>query len=169
MAKSPRTHCVCVADGNPHALCWGATGFQENDIWAHLIPLRGEAVEAIAFDGCIATDQNTLRCDGLMVLRRPGQAHLLLVELKNTRNAEHGFQKLIHTAHHRSDYQAIHAHEKRQAPGPLKEQAFLITTKEIPLLKRAKAERHANGLKITVIHVQRGTGGVPNLRDHLIS
>lgn len=123
MASSPHAHCVCVADGNPHDLCWGATG----------------------------------------------QAHLLLVELKNTRNAEHGFQQLIHTAHHRSDYQAIHAHEERQAPGPLKEQAFLITTKEIPLLKRAKAERHANGLKITVIHVQRGTGGVPNLRDHLIS
>ena len=74
---------------------------------------------AIAFDGCIATDQNTLRCDGLMVLRRPGQAHLLLVELKNTRNAEHGFQQLIHTAHDRSDYQAIHAHEERQAPGSL--------------------------------------------------
>ena len=27
----------------------------------------------------------------------------------------------------------------------------------------------ANGLKITVIHVQRGTGAVPNLRDHLTS
>lgn len=169
MATSPHAHCVCVSDGNPHGLCRGATAFRENDIQAHLIPLRGEAVEAIAFDGCIATDQNMLRCDGLMVLRRPGQAHLLLVELKNTRNAEHGFQQLIHTAHHRSDYQSIHTHEERQAPGPLKEQAFLITTKEIPLLKRAKAERQANGLKITVIHVQRGTDNVPNLRDHIAS
>ena len=44
-----------------------------------------------------------------------------------------------------------------------------MTTKEIPPLQRARAERQANGLKITVIHVQRGTGDVPNLRDHLIS
>lgn len=169
MATSPHAICVCVADGNSHELCWGANGFEENDIRAHLMPLRAVAIEAIAFDGCFVYDQNKLRCDGLMLLRRPSQAHLLLVELKNTRNAEHGFQQLIHTAHHRSDYQAIHAHEERQAPGPLKEQAFLVTTKEIPLVQRARAERQANGLKITVIHVQRGTGAVPNLRDHLTS
>jgi hypothetical protein len=169
MAKSPGTHCVCVADGNPHALCWGANWFEEDDIRAHLIPLRGEAVEAIAFDGCIATDQNMLRCDGLMVLNRPGQAHLLLVELQNTRNAEHGFQQLIHTAHHRADYQAIHAYQKHQAPGPRKKQSFVITTKAIPPLKRARVERQANGLQITVNHVQCGTGNFANPHDHLIS
>ncbi len=167
IASSPQAHCVCVADGNPHALCWGTNGFQENEIRAHLIPLRDEAVEAIAFDGCIATAVSELRCDGVMVLRRRGQTDLLFVELKNTRNAQHGFYQLIHTAHQRSDYQAIQSHEERRAPGPLKQQAFLITTKRIAPLERAKAERQANGLKITVIPVQRGSGEVPNLRDHL--
>jgi len=167
IAPSPQAHCVCVADCNPHALCWGTNGFHENEIRAHLIPLRGEAVEAIAFDGCIATADSELRCDGVMVLRRRGQTDLLLVELKNTRNAEHGFQQLIYTAHQRSDYQAIQSHEERRAPGPLKQQAFLITTKRIAPLERAKAERKANGLKITVIPVQRGSGEVPNLRDHI--
>ena len=169
MATSAHAHRVCVADGNPHELCWGAVGFQESGIRAKLIPLRGEAVEAIAFDGCVATDEAEVRCDAVMVLRRRGQTDLLLVELKNTRNAEHGFQQLIHTAHHRDDYQAIHDHVERQAPGLLKEQAFFVTTKEIPLVQRARAERQANGLKITVLHVQRGTGEAPNLRDHLIS
>lgn len=167
IAASPHAHCVCVADGNPHALCWGANGFQENHIQAQLIPLQGEAVEAIAFDGCIATIDSDRRCDGVMVLRRRGQTDLLLVELKNTRNAERGFQQLINTAHHRSDYQAIQAHEERRAPGPLKQQAFLITPKRISSLERSKAERKANGLKITVIPVQRGSADVPNLRDHL--
>ena len=169
MVTSPHAHCVCVADGHPHELCWGPVGLQESGIWAKLIPLRAEAVEAIAFDGCVANDAAELRCDGVMVLRRRGQTDLLLVKLKNTRNAEHSFQQLIRTAHHRDDYQAIHDHEKRQAPGPLKEQAFMVTTKEIPLVQRARAECQANDLKITVIHVQRGTGEAPNLRDHLIS
>lgn len=156
-----------MGDGTPHPLCWGANGFQENDIQAHLIPLRGETVEAIAFDGCIATEHNSLRCDGVMVLRRPGRTDLLLVELKNTRNAEHGLQQLIHTAHHRADFQTIYGHEERQAPGPLRQQAFLITTKLIQPLMRAKAERQSNGLKLTIIHVQRSYRSAPNLRDHI--
>ena len=124
-------------------------------------------MEAIAFDGCIATSVSDRRCDGVMVLRRRGQTDLLLVELKKTRNAERGFQQLIHTALHRSDYQAILAHEERRAPGPLKQQAFLITPKRITPLERSKAERQANGLKIIVIPVQRSSAVVPNLRVHL--
>lgn len=166
-AASPHAHCVCVADGNPHTLCWGSNGFQENEIRASLIPLPGEAVEPIAFDGCIATTDSDRRCDGVMVLRRRGQTDLLLVELKNTRNAERRFQQLIHTALHRSDYQAIQAHEERRSPGPLKQQAFLITPKRITPLERSKAERQANGLKITVVPAQRCSAVVPNLRDHL--
>ena len=87
MVTSHHAHCVCVADGHPHELCWGPVVFQESGIRAKLIPLRAEAVEAIAFDGCVANDVAELRCDGVMVLRRRGHTDLLLAELKNTPNA----------------------------------------------------------------------------------
>ena len=167
MASHPHAHCVCAGDGNPHALCLGSNGFQENEIRAQLLPLRGERVEAIAFDGCIATDQNSLRCDGLMVLRRRGQTDLLLVELKNTRNAEHGYQQLYHTAHHRADYQAIRRHEERNTPGRFSHQGFLITTKLITTLERSRAERRSNGFMVNVIRVQRGSSLMLNLRYHI--
>lgn len=151
--------CVCSKTRDSQKICWEDDGFQEKDNQVKLRARSGETVKAVVVDGCLLTDGQTKKCDGLFILiskkekNRRQKIYIVLVELKGT-HIDDAFQQLT-SVKHCPEYQNIVEHFKKTINNSknsvkLIKRSFIVTSAKMPpRLSQEKFER-SYGIRVDI-------------------
>lgn len=148
-------HCLCISNQRNHSCCASRYSIDEKGKKAKLEPKSGESVWIYAFDGCICTDNQQLKCDALFVLqKRNNHINLLSVELKGT-EWEHGLEQLAYTRKENADYKRF-KESIDQTSANVNEKSVLITSASVDKAIKKKLET-AQGIRLHVFDAFRAT------------
>ena len=122
--------CVCPKAGGGKTErfrhCLGDDGFDENGKKIKLKAERTERVKAIILDGCLLTNQNKLRCDGLFLFFRTNEIFFVLIELKGT-DIEHACKQLSYVKNNCDEYKDLLKFIKDNMKINITEKCFIVS------------------------------------------
>lgn len=149
-------HCLCISNQRNHSCCASRYSIDEKGKKAKLEPKSGESAWVYAFDGCICTDNQQLKCDALFVLQKRSNQKILLlsVELKGT-EWEHGLEQLAYTRTQNNDYDRFKT-AIDQRSGNIYEQSILITSARVDKAILKKFET-SQGIRVHVSDLFQAT------------
>lgn len=156
--------CVCLANGEPDALCSSKLSFQENGKKVCLSVRTGEEAKAVVIDQCVCADNDT-KCDGLFLYRRNNKHWMILVELKEG-DFKHAFEQLAYTRHRRPQYKEIEELFIKNQTGQLKHEAFIVSNHQMPKNEIQKLENE-HQMRVKAILFSEATSPTPDIRKYL--
>lgn len=167
--------CVCSKIHDSPRICWEDDGFQEKDNQVKLRARSGETVKAVVVDGCLLTDEQTKKCDGLFILidkkekNKRKKIYIVLVELKGT-NIDVAFDQLA-SVKRCTEYQEIIEHFAKEINGskPVRpiERFFIVTSAKMPPRLRQEKFERSYEIKVNIRTSARTKAKALDLREYL--
>jgi len=158
--------CVCIRNGEPHALCSGAYGLRENGMEVCLKPHHGEDACAIVVDGCLVSDRDVNpRCDGIFLLKQPNKKWVVTVELKGS-DLYRAYEQLNFTRRRRTFYSDLIDTFRNNETTQLIEYSYIISNSIVSSAQKARMNLQFN-LNVRSILKTSASEPVPDLRKEL--
>ena len=150
--------CVCSKIHDSPRICWEDDGFQEKDKQVKLRARSGETVKAVVVDGCLLTDGQTKKCDGLFILidkkekNRRQKIYIVLVELKGTHidDAFDQFESVKQCPEYREIIEHFAKEINSSKPVTLIERFFIVTSTKMPPRDWQDKLERSCGIKVNI-------------------
>ena len=156
--------CVCIRNGEPHALCSGAYGLRENGMEVCLKPHHGEDACAIVVDGCLVSDRDVNpRCDGIFLLKQPNKKWVVTVELKGS-DLYHAYEQLNFTRRRRTFYSDLIDAFRNNETTQVFETSFIVSNHLFSSADKARMNLIFRLNVHTILHTS-ATLPVPDIRQ----
>jgi len=158
--------CVCKkmrSSNSGLGLCDGEFGFSEKGKSVRMELRSGEEGLAMVLDGCVFTDGNAPKCDGLFLFRKNGKKVAALIELKSACHIDDAFPQLAYVRYQRAEYGKIVASLETSGSGSVHHIAYIVSNGKLDTSRKERLEDE-HGIRVKSILYCDSISSIPCIR-----